>query len=512
MSPPASTFPSAPFLSERSLEKRDCQADSGPGRAGPGSAVTLVIMLVLSGCTVHQAVREVAPPVEMPAEWARAVPSEVGAEALPERWWSSLGDEQLNSFVDRVLEQNLDLRQAWARLDQARASLAKTGAAQGVDLSLSSDPSVSYLGPTDASGHQESTQVGAKATASYEIDLWGKTRSRVGAAEMEAAAAAAEVEATAQRLVGRIVDTWLARAEQRALRSLLGEQIETAQTYLQLVKLRFGQGQATATDLLQQEQQVVSLRAQIPLVDARIEVYDHQLAVLGGQPPTAEIPPGPAAVPGAPPAPAPGVPSGLLRRRPDVKAAERRVAAADHQVGAAVADRYPSLRIGVSGGLQGSSLAGFFDQWIVNLVGSLSASLWDGGARAAEVERAEARRSELLASFASVVLNAVREVEDALALERRQREYLLEHDRQLELANAALDQARAGFRDGQTEAFQVLGALQSVQSALNARRQLLGYRVDLYLALGGTWSNELEAPATSLTLAAPGEAKKEDDQ
>ena len=463
-------------------------------------ALAASVLFGWTGCAVHTAVRDVAPPLDLPGAWSERL----GEGALPERWWEALGDGELTTLVDKVLAQNLDLRRGWARLAQARAAVVQAGSGLMPQVRADFSPQVSYLSNIEKGRAVETTRLPLTASFDHELDIWGKVRSQRNAAQMDAAAARGDLEATAQALVGQLVGAWMDRAEQRALRGLLLEQERVAQTFLTLVQLRFGQGQAGAADVLQQRQQVASLRAQLPLVEARIALAEHRLAVLCGEPPQTPVPGQAAAMPALPPPPAIGLPSDLLRRRPDVRAAERRVVAADHRVGVAVADRFPSLRVGLTLGPSAGSWADFFSQWVTTLVGAISAPLVDGGRRSAEVRRTEAQRSELLTAFAQILLTALREVEDAIAQERQQRVYLGELAGQLELARQTVQQAESSFALGQTTFLQVLTALQAMQrieqSVVSARRQLVGYRVQLYLALGGTWPSALSAPAGPLPL------------
>ena len=318
---------SAKLLSKCSLSPR-----FGANRVSATCVLVALAAVTLSGCTVYEARRSVAPPVHVPSSFANrptAHPSAVEAltpAALPDRWWEELGDPELSDFVDRVLSESLDLQAAWARLAGARARIDVAGAGESPQVGASFAPSASYLTDFESGRFMESKQLPLTISIDHELDLWGRVRSQRNAAELDAAAARLDVERTAQALVGQIAGAWLDRAEQRALKALLAGQIETADAFVEVVRLRFQTGQAGAADVLQQQQQVAALRAQLPLIDARIALADHRLALLAGQAPGAELPSGGDLLPPLPATPQVGVPADLLRRRPDIAAAESRYA------------------------------------------------------------------------------------------------------------------------------------------------------------------------------------------
>lgn len=251
--------------------------------------------------------------------------------------------------------------------------------------------------------------------------------------------------------------------------------------------------------MFQQRQQQVSTRAQLALVDSALGLFEHRLAVLLGAAPGSLQVDAPEGLPAALPAvPAGGLPADLLERRPDVRAAQRRVEAADYQVAVAVADRLPSLRLSGSYGFQAQSLADFLSSPVWNLIASVAAPILDGGRRAAEVERSEAVVEELLMVYGQLLLQAMTEVENALLQERYQLVHIADLEESVELAAATLREAQARYGKGLSDYLPVLTALQGQQRAelalLQARRQLISYRIQLCRALGGTWTQSLPAP------------------
>lgn len=457
------------------------------------------VAAALTGCSLHEVPREPAPPLPTPIpERFSEAPQEPAAQqpARVERWWTSFGDPELDRLVELAIADNLDLERAAARVRQAEAAREFAGAGQLPTLQaqagVSGARTVFNLGPPIGVRSNEAANYTLGVSAAWEVDLWGRLGHAVDAAELDVAAAREDQSAAALSIAGRVTDLYLQVAGEAALLELLDLQAKSNAKLVELVELRFAQGLATALEVYQQRQQLAALEAQRPLADARLTIARHQLALLLGRTPGA-LALAPGKLPALPPAPAAGVPSEVLLRRPDVRAAMLRVSAADHRVGAAIAAQYPSLNLSASTGFQSPDLADLFERWVWTLAANLVAPLFDGGRRGAEVERTEAVVAELVQVYGQAVLTAVAEVEGALAQEARQRQHLELVLAQVELARAAYTEAELRYANGLASYLEVLTALRSVQQAeqaeLQARRQLLAYRVQLHRALGGTWAS-----------------------
>lgn len=430
----------------------------------------------------------------------------VGASSAPDRWWTGFDDPALTAMIDRLLADNLDLAQAWSRLVQSRAVAAQQGAARLPSLDVTggagasrryvttprpgTDPANPIVTTTEADTFESYS---LSAAARYEVDLWDRYGALTRAAELDVAGARLDVETLAVSLTAQAADLWFALVEQRATEALLRSQIETNETLLDLARFRFGEGLAAAADVLQQEQLMLSTRRQLPAVLGRRATLEHQLAVLLGRPPADGAALGGAreTLPDPPALPAAGLPADLLTRRPDIRAAQVRVAAADERVGAAIAGRLPSITLSASIGLEAQSFGDLLDRWVWSLAGNLLAPIFDGGRRAAEVDRTRAAVEGALAGFTQTTLRAFAEVEDALVLEMRQAETIERLDAELAVGRQLYEQARDRYIEGLTDYLPVLSALQGVQRAelslLAARRQRLSHRIQLHRALGGTW-------------------------
>jgi NodT family efflux transporter outer membrane factor (OMF) lipoprotein len=456
----------------------------------------LLAVLLASGLGCTHRLAKVSVPVKVPSSFSRS-----GSVPPPERWWRAFGDPELNRLVRLALADNPGLRIAWARLDQARAVARKAGAGLYPALNAEAD----LAGTISKESKSASLQLGL--AASYEVDLWGRVRATRDAARLDLLATRKALEATAISLAAEIATAWYQLVERRGQLALLGRQLDTNQTVLILVSLRFEQGQGRAADVLQQRQLVESIRGEQVQAKAQVRVLEHQLAILTGRPPTKLSVKRVRRLPALKALPRTGVPAALLQRRPDVHSAYLKVRAADRRVAAALADRYPRLSLSAKASLTGGFNPAAFYSWLTNLAANLLAPLFDGGARRAEVARTRAVAAGALHEYGQTVLVALREVEDALTREQQQARYLASLDRQLRLSALVIEQLRHGYLNGAEEYLRVLDALlrhQALQrTRLAATRDRLLYRIALCRALAGGW--KIRRPgAGSARVLSPG--------
>lgn len=397
----------------------------------------------------------------------------------------------------RALDSNLDLEAAWERVVQAEAQVDAQGSSYWPQVNFQSSATrtridIAELGTSTTNQYQVSVPV------SWELDLWGRIGSQVEANRLEVAAARDDVSAVAVALAAQVSEEWFTLLETRARRRILQDQLALQERWLELLEARFGYGSATALDLLQQRDQIQTVRGQLTLVEGQEAASRRRLAVLVGVlPGSLEVSAGEAlpALEALPPA---GVPAELLEQRPDLRAARRRVEAADHRVSAAVASYLPTLRLTGSVGLNARALEDLLSTLISSVGASVGMPLLDGGTRDATLRRAESTLRVQLLSYTQVFLGAVRDVETAMIQERQQRANIAELERQVELSRASLEAARVRYRDGGEDFLRVLTAQTSLQRAelnlLTAQRQLLSYRVQLHRALGGSFGDQLTRP------------------
>lgn len=459
------------------------------------AAVALALGLA-AGCAHEPAADKT--PLEVPQAFSQPAPQSQGAAWDPEaRWWEDFGDPHLNALMDQTLARNLDLEQSWARLAQLKAVARQQGSQNWPQASLDLQGSRQQTAFQSPAGLQtfQANRFSASVSASYEVDLWGRIESLGKAADMDVLASQEDLQALAMSLTAQAAELWFNLLEQRNQMDLLQSQIKINEQLLELVQYRFGYGQATALDVYQQQQQLRATQAQLPQLQSRLNSLERQLAVLSGVAPGQLALPDSRTLPALPPLPAAGVPSELLQHRPDLRAAQLRVEGADERVAAAIADRFPALRLTGSTGFQGQELSTLLDNWVWSIAGGLTAPLLDGGRRAAEVDRQRAALRERVAAYGKLILQAILEVEDALGNEQQQQLYIDQLEEQLRISEATLDQARLQYTRGLSNYLQVLTALrshqQNQQNLISARRQLLSSRVQLCRAMGGTWGHQL---------------------
>ena len=478
-----------------------------PGVSFPGVvllfAIPLLALLVaVLGCAPHTT--EPALPLDCPDGCPPGTFSTTGTVETPDRWWLAFGDPALDRLVDRALTSNLDLAAVWHRLREARAVADRRSAtlfphADGfAEASSRRSDGGDDFGDGDPDGGDDrgDEELRLGLTATYEVDLWGGIRSAVEAERLRARAELADYRTAALTLSAEVARTWYQLVEARQQLAVLDQQIEANGKLLEALENRFGSGQIRGVDVLRQRQLLEATREQRLAAQARVHVLEHLLAVLLGRPPQNGIGASPGApspqaatLPPLPPLPATGLPAELVRRRPDVRAAYLRLQAADRDLAAAVAERYPRLSLSASAETGASDSSDLFEDWARTLAGNLLAPLFRAGELRAEVERSEAVRQQRLYLWGQATLEAWREVEDALAREARERRRVASLERQVELTEQAYRQLRTEYLYGGGNYLAVLESLTEAQRVrrdlLTARRQAVELRIALYRALAG---------------------------
>ncbi len=449
-------------------------------------ALGAAVPLGLIGCTSQM--ETTAPPVDAPEQFSNS-----GTPEVPDRWWTTFENEQLNALVDSATASNFTLKSAWERLQAAQAVV---------------DRESSGLFPTlDASGRGEVRRSEGTAEptealelgldASYEVDLWGRIRASAEAERFRAQATRAEYQTAALSVSSEVVRTWYQLAAAQSQLRLVNDQIETNETVLELLQNRLETGQIQSVDVLRQRQLVRSTREQRSVVESRAQVLEHQLAVLLGAAPQAGVDPAPDTLPGLPPLPETGVPMDLVQRRPDVRQAFNQLRAADRDLAAAVSNQYPRLTLSASASSAADNAANLFQEWATSFAGNLLAPIFRGGELRAEVDRTESVKQQRLYEYAQTTLTAFQDVEDALVREQKQREQIRELDEQVELGQQAYEQLRLQYLNGTSGYLDVLTALDELQQLrrdlLSARLTLVEDRIALYRALAGSFRTSRES-------------------
>ncbi len=441
------------------------------------------LLLVANGCRQGEQ-KVVSPSFKLPAEF-----SSRGGEALPEKWWQSFHDPQLDALVEQAINDNFTIRSAWDRLTQAEQIAIKTGASLYPSVYYQTGAGRIRQEVGDVTAYR--SDYSASLTVSYEVDLWGRIKSSQQAAVLDAEAARENVNTAAITLSAAIAKTWYQLAEAKEKSRVIYRQYETNTKVLKVIKLQFRQGQIGAADVFRQQQLAESSRGQHIQNEERVMLLQHQLSVLIGKAPMAWWADESIELVELNAMPAVDVPAVVIQRRPDVLSAYKAVQAADSRVAAAIADQYPAISLSSSVETSAGKVQNLFDDWQANLAANLAGPLLDAGLRKAEVERTKAVMSEMLNNYSQSVLEALQEVEDAVKQEYYQRKYVENLQKQLALAHQVYDRTRQRYIKGQIDYIRVLESLISQQTLeqreLAARRLLVEHRIDLCRAIAGSW-------------------------
>jgi NodT family efflux transporter outer membrane factor (OMF) lipoprotein len=445
-------------------------------------------LAALAGCmTAGPDYRE--PALALPASW-----SGLAAEAREDlqRWWERLGDPALTELVSQAMQANLDLRGAQARLREARARRNLAGAQRAPRVEASAATSASRASDTDTTSRLYS----AGFDASWEIDVFGGKRRALQAAEADLQSSAAGLDATRVTLAAEVARNYVEvrgfQARLAIARSNLASQSET----LQLTEWRAQAGQVSSLDVEQARANREQTRAQIPSLQTSLAEARHRLAILLGLAPAAlnEQLATAAPVPRAPAHIAAGIPADVLRQRPDVRAAERTLAAETARIGQAEAARYPGFTLTGSIGLEAASLDALTGGATSTraLAAGVTAPIFDGGRLRRQVEIQRAVQESAQVSYESTVLTALEEVENALvAFGNSGARRAALADAVTAARNAALlarHRYTAGLIDFQTVLDTERTVLQIEDSHAASEADGILALIQLYKALGGGWT------------------------
>ncbi|KAF1047417.1 efflux transporter outer membrane subunit [Xylophilus sp.] len=462
------------------------------------SSLALAVLAALAGCTAVGPDYAGPPAAPVGAAFTRAQPSNDGAPLA--RWWTSLGDRTLDGLVERTLAANPDIASAQARLRRARAALSLEQSNRRPTASASALTARARIPPIDLAGQSiESQWISLHAVslnASWEADLFGLHARTVEASAATAGAAEANLADAQLSLTAEAAQAYVRLRDAQTRLRLSREAQQRQERMLALTRQRFAAGTASRLDVVRLAGQLDATRAELAPLQADIDGSLDALAVLTRQPPgalDAELS-GAAAVP-LPPAEVPvGDPASLLRRRPDVRAAERTLAARTAQVGVAEAAKFPQLKFTGILGLGGTELSdlGRLGNYSAVLLPQLSWNFLDFGRNRARVSQAGADRDEAEAQYRGKVLAALQDAEDALSRYGRQRAAVADYAR----AKASADEAATLMRQRQGAGTvgtidlldaerQQIAAEQNLAAAVAA---LTGDFITLHKALGLGWS------------------------
>jgi NodT family efflux transporter outer membrane factor (OMF) lipoprotein len=473
--------------------------------------------LLVAGCSLAPDYK--VPPSPVAAQYRTTGPwvsAKPGDRLNRDGWWNMYDDAQLGDLEKQLLANNTDLEAAYAHYQQAQAFVTEASA----DLypSVTLEPSLfrerqSANRPLRSGGPNDYNAITLGGEVDYEVDLWGRVRDSVKASKDEALATQADLASVQLSLQVQLADSYIQLRGLDQQTELLRQTVVAFTKALQLTEALHGGGIVAGLDVERAKTQLSSAQSQLSQTLAQRALLEHAIAVLvGASASEFTLPESTATLP-LPAIPV-GVPSVLLQRRPDIAAAERRVAEANAKIGVARAAFFPSLTLTAQGGLQSSIYQNFFSApnffWAVGP--QLAQYVFDGGFRRGQLEAAKAATSEAGARYRGVVLTAFQQVEDNLSLLsdlgtalQQQKDAAAAAERALSLALTQYKQGAVGYLDVVTAQ---TAALDAEVSAIQIQTRQLSANVQLIRAVGGGWStDQLEQAATAPALVAESDEK-----
>jgi multidrug efflux system outer membrane protein len=459
-------------------------------------AFAFVLLVSILGCAVGPNYRKPEPVV--PADWGET--ERVGITTSPlqvARWWTLFGDQELDSLIDRAVRSNKDLKLAQARIREARAELKIAGS--------QAFPTIDTLGSYAHLGQGKNTstdrnddvsnlfQVGFDA--GWEIDLFGGVRRAVEASRADLAASEDNRRDVLVTLLGEVATNYLkVRGNQRRI-AIAQENIKAERQTLEMARGRFEAGLGNILAVTQSETLLAATQARIPPLEISVRQAIHRLAVLLGLEPEALLAEllGQGSIPPVPPEVPIGLPSELLRRRPDVRRAERELAAATARIGVATAALFPSFALTGSLGLQSTKLSDLVtpDSHLWTLGSILQWPLFDAGKIRATIEVQNARQEQALFFYENTVLGALEDVENAIVTYSKDQETRRSLVEAVQSSSRSVEISRELYVRGLVDFLNVLqseGALYQAQDQLVQNEQGVSTDlVGLFKALGGGW-------------------------
>ena len=453
-----------------------------------------IVFLTLGGCSLAPDYAPPATPVagayREAGPWVVATPQDAAPRG---DWWRRFEDPQLDDLEARLDRASPTLAAALARYDAARAQNAQANAALFPSITGTAQINENRLSATRPLGTASAryTDRSAGLSASYEADLWGRVRATASASKAEAQASKADLASVRLSLQARLADSYFALRADDAQIALLRQTVEAYRRAWELTDARHSGGISSGLDINRAETQLANARALLDQAWIQRSLAEHAIAALLGVPaPDFSLAPAADTTLRMPPIPT-GTPSQLLQRRPDIAAAERRMAAANARIGVARAGFFPLLTLGAGGGFESTtaSLArapnGF---WALGPAAA-ALPLFDAGANLARLRGAHANFAEASADYRATVLAGFADVEDNLARLHRLGDGTSDQRQAAEAARRTSDLALIRYRDGASDYLEVVtaqtAALDAEMTLITLRMQQLQANVDLIRALGG---------------------------
>ena len=414
---------------------------------------------------------------------------EMSGEVL-DRWWEIYGDAALNAFVETVLEENMSLQVAYLRMLDSRISYEQSTSSYYPTLNLSAGVGV---GGNVSSDSTVDPSYSLGLSFGYEIDIWGRIRAQTVVNEAAVYSAQDAAESAAISLVGKVVTEWFNVQYYRDRLALTQRLLELSESYYTLVQEYYRSGQATGMDVLEQNQQLETLRSTIESQEMNIRLSERALEILAGGRTRATVEgglPEPTGIGGTVNV------EQLMKRRPDIRAALRSAQQADAKIVIALADRLPTLRLSASLAFRSADITELFKRLLWDVAANFVVNLFDGFKSTKAIDRAKVAYLQESMAYGIVVMEAVQEVEKSLLTLRLREQELKDAQAELERQKHILNVSRDYYVGGLIEYNRVLSALRSLvsssQSELDARKNVLLAQLAVFQAMGGgTWLEDV---------------------
>jgi outer membrane protein, multidrug efflux system len=451
----------------------------------------IVISLLLSACTVG--IDYVAPKTDLPPHWQNSKQAQALDNKTLATWWTTFNDAQLSELISKSLSGNLDLKHALARINEARARRGIAKADFFPKINSSGLVGETYNGNTDIGN----PRYGLGLDASWEIDLFGRIARSVESTQATLEATVANYQDVMVSLCAEVALNYVQMRTSQAQLKVAEQNLQAQTEIYQLALWRWQSGLANKLDAEQALSSVEQLTAQLPTLKTNIAQNQHQIAVLLGVTPASLNSQlnNDKAIPSSSLKIAIGVPADSLRQRPDIRRAERELAAQTAQIGVATAELYPKLTLSGTIGLETIKASNLFTTagLIDSLLGKLTFPIFNAGQIRENIAVQNAKQQQALASYEATVLTALKDVENALIGITQEQQRLQELELAMATAQRAMSLAKTQYESGLTE---FLNVQQTQRTLLSLQEQSVGsegqvslYVISLYKALGGGWKS-----------------------
>jgi NodT family efflux transporter outer membrane factor (OMF) lipoprotein len=478
---------------------------SGRSRRWVPASAALVTALAVAGCDLGPDYKQ--PAATNPDGWRESDAG--GGAAWPVAdWWRGFGSPELDGLIARAQQANLDLGAAIARVKEADAQTRIAGAPLLPSIGASGGYATQQI-ISPFNGQQiHYASYSAGVSASYEIDFWGKNAAALASAKATAHASRYDQQVIALTVVSGVATTYFQALGLEDRLQVARDNLANAEDVLTVILGRARVGTAMDLDVAQQQTIVAGLRAAIPPLQQQYAQALDALAILLDQPPNQMALTAHSLAPLSAPAVAPGLPSELLARRPDVREAEAQLVAANANIKVARAQFFPSLELTASGGWESLALSSFLSpaSGIYALAASVTQPIFEGGALRGQLDFTKGRYEELVETYRKTVVSAFGNVEDALAATRRTGEQEASEEEAVARARRAYEIAQVQYRVGSIDLLTVLNTETALFTAddLLAQDRIAHMQalVSLFNALGGGWQDS-GSPAGPMAAALP---------